>query len=200
MASATPALSGFAIQGPDRTKAITAAELGANPHRLDRRYMWRAPAWIPSGRKSDGLQDLLPGDVRCQDPAPVGVARQHLKGRAQRVIARTHAGRGAALFDRLHRLAQQTPHLDDRLVGRSEMLLAAVDDAPHALLDCAILHVDPVDPGEALGPLHLAIDQIVILPVRLGTEGRLIDMQRSVAETAIEAVLVVERFVGPARS
>ena len=78
------------------------------------------------------------------------------------------------------------------------MLFAAVDDAPHAFLDRAVLHVDPVDRGEALGALHRAIDQVVVLPVRLGAEGRLVDMQRPITEPALEAILVVERLVGAA--
>jgi len=69
---------------------------------------------------------------------------------------------------------------------------------PHALLDRSVLHVDPVDAGEAFGPLHLAINQVIVLSVGFRAEGRLIDMQRPVAEPAFEAVLVVEWFVGPA--
>src|SRR6202035_850886 len=91
---------------------------------------------------SDRLQDLFRGNVGRQDLAPVDLERQHLQGRAQRVVARSHAGRSAALLNRYHRLAQQPAHLDDRLIGWTKMLFAAVYDRPHALLDRAVLHVD----------------------------------------------------------
>src|ERR1700676_5286106 len=73
---------------------------------------------------SHGLQYLLLRHVGRQYRAPVGVARQYVEPGRQRVIARAHARRGAAVGDRLDRLAQQPAHLDDRLVGGPEMLAA----------------------------------------------------------------------------
>src|SRR3984893_9947716 len=114
------------------------------------RYYMRNLNVYPLNRLLHGFQDLLPSDVGREYPAPVGIARHPFEGRPQGIIAEPHAGRRAALLDRLHGLAQEPPHLDDRLVGRPQMLFAAVDDAPHAFLDRAILDVDPVDPGQAL--------------------------------------------------
>ena len=75
---------------------------------------------------------------------PVRLARQYLQGTAEIVVARRDSDWGPTGANRVDRLAQQPPHLDDALVGRTQMLLTAVADRPHALLDRAILHVDPV--------------------------------------------------------
>ena len=78
------------------------------------------------------------------------------------------------------------------------MFLAAVDDAAHRFLDRSVLHVDAVDPGKALGPLHRAVDQVVVAAVGLGAERRLVDMHWPVADAAFEAVLVGQRLAGNA--
>src|SRR5713226_1003062 len=70
------------------------------------------------------------------------------------------------------------------------MLACAVDGGAHALLDRAVLDVDAVDAGEGLGLLYAAIQQVVVLPVALRAEGGLIDVERAVAEPALEPVLV----------
>src|SRR5438045_3796310 len=84
------------------------------------------------------LLDPLRHHLGCEGSSPVGVARQYGVDGAQTVIGAGDAARRAALADRLHRLQQQTPSLDHRLVGGTEMLASAIDDAAHALLDRAI--------------------------------------------------------------
>ncbi len=78
------------------------------------------------------------------------------------------------------------------------MLLAAVDYGAHAFLDSAVLGVDPVDPGERLVFLHLAIQEVVVPPVGLRAEGRLVDVGRTVSGAALHPILVIERRVGRA--
>jgi len=93
-------------------------------------------------------------------------SRAALRGRREAGNSSARAGRRAALLDRLHGLAQQSPHLDDRLVGRAQMLFAAVDDAPMLswiARSCTLIRRS----GEALGALHRAIDQVVVLPFAL---------------------------------
>src|SRR5439155_21939323 len=45
----------------------------------------------------------------------------------------------------------------------AQVLLRAVVDRPHALGDRLVLLVDAGDPGEAGGPLGLAVDQVVVV-------------------------------------
>src|SRR5215472_1523963 len=191
-----PGLLRGTSRAPIRPGTTRSTELGAHLHWPCGYYIRRDLGFDPRNRRSDRLQDLLPRDVRRQDLAPVDFARQHFESGAQAVVTRRQPGRVAALLDGLDRLSQETAHLDDRLVGGAEMLFAAVDDPSHAFLDCAVLHVDPIDPSKALGPLHLAIDQIVVLAVGLGTEGRLIDVKRPIAEPALKPVLFIQGLVG----
>src|SRR5882757_3584600 len=135
-----------------------------------------------------GLQDPVPGDVGRQRPVPVGIAREDVFTGLDRIIAGASAGRLLARFDCLHRFAQQLASLDDRLVGRAEMLAAAIDDPAHAFLQGTVLLVDAVDAGVALGLLHLAVETVVVRPVLERTEGFRIDMQWTVAEAALEPV------------
>jgi hypothetical protein len=48
------------------------------------------------------------------------------------------------------------------------MLLRAVDDAPMLSCKARSCEVDAVDPGIALGALHLAVDAVIVRPVLLG--------------------------------
>src|SRR6516162_8443849 len=105
---------------------------------------------------SDRLQDLFRSDFWRQDLAPVGVARQYLQCAIEVVVARLDTGWGATRAHRVDRLSQQSPHLDDALVGRAQMLPTAIADQPHALLDRTVLRIDAVDAGEGLGLLHRA--------------------------------------------
>jgi hypothetical protein len=66
---------------------------------------------------------------------------------------------------------------------------------PIALLHRPVLDIDAVDPGEALRPLHAAIKQVVVLAVAPGPEGRLVDVERAIAEAALEAILSVKGSV-----
>src|SRR5436190_18500206 len=134
--------------------------------------MWRraplsARRRIPSilrrpGRASHRLEDFLLGDVGRHDLVPVGVARQPLFAGPDRVVARAGAGGIAAVLNRHDRLAQHAPRLPDRLVARAEVFLRAVDDRPYAFLQRAVLLVDAVDPGVALGALHFAVEPVIV--------------------------------------
>src|SRR5438309_2886250 len=108
---------------------------------------------VPSHR----LQYLLRCDAGREDLEPVGIARQYLQCAIEIIVARCDTGWGAACAHRVDRLAQNAPHLDNALVSRAQMLLTAVANSPHALLDRAVLHVDTVDAGEGLGLLHRAV-------------------------------------------
>src|SRR5262245_6505436 len=124
----------------------------------------RDPVPSPTSHR---LQYPLRCDVRREDLAPVGIARQYLQCAIEIIVARRDTGWGAARAHRGDRFLQQPPHLDDSFVGRAQMLLTAVADGPHALLNRAVLHVDAVDAGERLGLLHRAVDQIGIVAVGL---------------------------------
>src|SRR5688572_26327158 len=76
------------------------------------------------------------------------------------------------------------------------MLEAPIHDRAHALLHRAVLDVHAVDAGEALGALHTAIQEVVVRAVLARAEGRLIDVERTVAEAALEAILVRQRLRG----
>src|SRR5258708_34734784 len=100
-----------------------------------------------------GLQDLVLGDVGRQRQVPVGIAREDVFAGLDRVIAGAGAGRLPTRFDCLHRLAQQLARLDDRLVGRAEMLAAAIDDRAPAFLQGTALLADAVAAAVPLGLL-----------------------------------------------
>src|SRR5216683_2883763 len=136
------------------------------------------------------LQGLRPRRVGREQRAPVGVARDHRLRRLQDVVRRLDARGDAAGLDGPRRLQEQPARLDHGPVGGAQVLARAVDDGPHALLDRAVLGIDAVDTGEGLGLLHAAIQQVVVLPVALRAEGALVDVERAVAEAALEAVLV----------
>src|SRR5262245_49313030 len=104
-----------------------------------RAVMPRALAIAPEPpRKTDAplhrLENLGRGHLRGEQLAPVGVARQNALGGLQRVVARTGAPRRPACLHGLDRTQEQAPGLDDGLVRRAEVLLAAIDDGAHALL------------------------------------------------------------------
>src|SRR5215468_3270225 len=138
----------------------------------------------------DGLDDGLARHLGRHLGAPIGIAAQHRLAGPQLLVAAGTA-RNAAGLHRLDSLPQQLARLDDCLVRRSEVLLAAIDDAAHSLLYGAVLHVDTVDAGEAFGALDLAVDQIVVRAVGLGAERHLVDMQWPVPKIALEPVFLI---------
>src|SRR5439155_627304 len=85
----------------------------------------RSSAWMSMlfmRRALHRLLDPLRHHLGREGSSPVGVARQYGVDGAQTVIGAGDAARRAALADRLHRLQQQTPRLDHRFVGGTEML------------------------------------------------------------------------------
>ena len=71
------------------------------------------------------------------------------------------------------------------------MLFGAVHHGPHAFLHGPVLRVNALNTGEILGLLHLPIQQVVVAPVPLGAEGRLVHLERAIAQTAFEPVCLV---------
>src|SRR6266849_4089502 len=94
------------------------------------------------------LQDLRARRIGSEQRPPVDLARQHRLRRVERVVRRLDAGWRPTVLDRLGRLQEQPPRLDDGPVGGPEVLAGAVDGAPHAFLHRAVLGIDPVDPRE----------------------------------------------------
>src|SRR5690349_15064635 len=71
--------------------------------------------------------------------------------RAHLLVRRVAAGREGALRDELLRgLHQAMARHDDAVVGGDEVLLRAVLDRAHALLQGGILHADALDAAEAV--------------------------------------------------
>src|SRR5262249_23918186 len=111
----------------------------------------------------------------------------------RRIVAGVGPRRVAARLHRLDGVEQQAPRRDDRAVGGTKMLLGAVDDRPHAFLHRAVLGIDPVDAGEGLVLLHLAVDHpIVALVAERAELTRLLDVIRAVAVAALHAVVVAQ--------
>ena len=59
-----------------------------------------------------------------------------------------------------------------------------------------VLLVDAVDAGVALGALHLAVEAVIVRPVLLRAERRLVDEIRAVADAALAPVFLGQRRVG----
>src|SRR3982074_2013580 len=93
--------------------------------------------------------------------------RQHHRSRAHLVMFGIDAGRrDALLHQRFGRAQQPMPRHDDAVIGGDEVLLGAVTDRPHALLQRRILDGEAGDPAEGLaGLLRGPIDQIVVVLV-----------------------------------
>src|ERR1700745_922927 len=101
------------------------------------------------------------------------VARQHDGGRANLLVFGGDAGRNRALFHQgLGGPQQAVARHDDAVVGRDEVLLGAVDDRSHALLDRAVLHAEALNPAIAAARfLGGAVHQIVVVLVGGRPEG-----------------------------
>src|SRR6516165_6193650 len=113
------------------------------------REVGRASTTAPGFQEHlDGLDDGLARHLGRHLGAPIGVAAQHRLAGPQLLVA-AGAARNAAGLHRLDSLPQQLARLNDGLVRRSEVLLAAINDATHSLLYGAVLHVDAVDAREA---------------------------------------------------
>src|SRR5258708_7672875 len=103
-------------------------------------------------------------DLAAQHLAPIGAGRDQPVVRTDAPIAcGIRALRRTPLLHVPRRLEQDLTHLDDRLVRGAEMLLGAVDDGTHALLQREVLGVDALDAGERRGLLLGAVDQIVVI-------------------------------------
>src|SRR5262245_8891741 len=105
----------------------------------------RAFSVAPLHRVHDGRAG---GELRV---APVGALREDRFGGGEAAVRGLDALWRAALGRDLRGVQEQTPRLDDRAVGGAEVLAAPIDDGAHGLLYRAVLDVDAVDAGEALG-------------------------------------------------
>ena len=144
--------------------------------------------------------------------------RQHDRGRAHRVRRRIEAIGLLALRHRECGLAQAHARHDHAVVGRDQILLAAILDRPAALLDRGVLHGDAFDAAIRLVVLlRHAVDHVVVVFVdhRAERAGNEIDVdaaavahdfklvrrerpRRMVGEAPRHAVLVVDRHEGVA--
>src|ERR1700682_1803023 len=92
------------------------------------------------------------------------VGRQHHGAGADFLMLDVDAGRRHALVEeRLGGAHQAVPRHDDAVVGRDQVLLGAVADRAHALLQRSVLHGEASD--AAIGPagfLRRAVDQIIV--------------------------------------
>src|SRR6516225_964031 len=114
------------------------------------------------------------------------IRRQHHRGRAHLVVRRIDAGRrDAFLHQRLGRPHQAVTRHDDPVVGGNEVLLGAVADRSHALLQRGVLDREAGDAAEGLaGFLRRTVDQIVVVLVGerpIGAGGVLAVNARAVA-------------------
>src|SRR4051812_24877017 len=95
------------------------------------------------------------------------IGRQHYRGRAHLVVLGIDAGRDRALVDqRLGGTHQAMTRHDDAVVGGNEVLLGAIADRAHALLQRGVLARKTSDAAES--PASLlggAIYQIVVILV-----------------------------------
>src|SRR6185312_13503724 len=156
------------------TSAAAASQKRALPN-ISVPLCWRA---FGDPRGASGLADRARIHLRQQRAAPIIGFRQDELGGARFVIAGADTGRVAATLHRLHRFEQQPARRHNRFVGGAEILAAAIDDQPHALLHGAILLIDAGDAGEGLCLLHRAIDAPIIAAVAQRAEAVLgVDMR-----------------------
>src|SRR5262249_48664283 len=95
--------------------------------------------------------ELLGGD---QERSPVRAVRNRRLRGMQPVVGRLDAGGCSTGLHHGNRLEEEPSRLDDGAVCGTEVLAASIDDGAHAFLHRAVLHVDAVDAGEGLRPLH----------------------------------------------
>src|SRR5262245_14277864 len=146
-------------------------------------------------RRLHRMQDSTSGHLGRQELVPIGLAWDYAFSGPQRIVRRINTARGTICLDSLDGLDEQAACLDDGLVGWPEVLFGAVHNAPHTFLHGAVLRVYALDTRKIDRFLHLPIDEVVVFPAPLRTEGGLIDIQRTVAQTEFKTVLLVQRLV-----
>src|SRR5204863_5698460 len=75
-----------------------------------------------------------------------------------------------ALFNLPYGIQQQSSHLNDGRVGAAQVLLGAVIDRAHALLDRQVLGIGAFDTCEVDSSLAVAAQAVVVARVRLQLE------------------------------
>src|SRR5262245_17175697 len=126
---------------------------------------------------------------------PIGLAWDHAFSGPQCIVRGLDTTQGTICLDSLDGLDEQAARLNDGLVGRPEVLFGAIHNVPHAFLHGAVLRVDALDTRKIDRFLHLPIDEVVVFPALLRTEGGLIDIQRTVAQTEFKTVFLIQRLV-----
>ena len=91
-------------------------------------------------------------------------------GSSNVVVSGRHSQGLAIILDGLDGLFQELARRNDGNVGRAQEFLRPVNDRPHALLDGAILRVDPTDTGERLVLLDVPVQHVIVVPVAYGTK------------------------------
>src|SRR6185503_13592197 len=154
------------------------------------------PCRCGSGTRCRPCRASLPQSVLMADIAPrVPDARRH--DRIERLVGRGH---GTARADGIapcrsgglrftaglqgpRGAHQQLAELDDRHIGRTEMLPGAVLDRTHAVLDRGVLLAHAFDAGEGLVLLDLAIEQVVV--------ARIADRNVAVVDLGVDVEAVI---------
>src|SRR2546428_1703137 len=102
--------------------------------------------------------------------APAGIVGQIHLGRANVAALAARSDRVAALGHVADGFEQQSPHLDDGRVGAAEVLLSAIVDRAHALLNGEVLRVGALDAGVVDRSLALATQAVVVGGIGLQLE------------------------------
>src|SRR4029453_3613632 len=136
-------------------------------------------------------QDSASSHLGRQELMPIGLAWDHAFSGPLCIVRGLDTTRCTTCLDGLDRLDEQAARLNDGLVGRPEVLFGAVYNAPHAFLPGPVLRIDALDTRKIDRFLHLPIDEVVVFPAPLGTEGSLIDIQRTIAQTEFKTVFLV---------
>ena len=84
------------------------------------------------------------------------LAKEGIRKTCQHMAAAWSRGDVTALGDILAGLQQQSAHLNDRRVGAAQVLLGAVINGPHTLLDGKILGIGALNPRVVYRSLSLS--------------------------------------------
>src|SRR5262249_47984201 len=127
------------------------------------------------------MQDSTGSHLGRQELMPIGLAWDHAFSGPQCIVCGIDATWSTTCLDGLDGLEEQAARLNDGLVSRPEVLFGAVYNVPHTFLHGPVLRVYTLDTRKIDRFLHLPIDEVVVFPAPLRTEGGLIDIQRTVA-------------------
>src|SRR5262245_33256914 len=140
------------------TLTLRGCELGASMRNLASAAVVARAHWLiivvstASHRRVDRIRPHL--EMLARGILERLVGRQDHGGRAHALVHRIDAGRDhARLGQRLGGAHEAMARHDDAVVGRHQVLLGAVDDRPHALLQRRVLHGKAFDAAIGLARL-----------------------------------------------